>query len=192
MYYYLSQKYLAYQISRKEDETMRSAKYILLVTLILFTFTSATGLAAASRYEGIVMEDAVVAQIDKDTLRYEKDPYRSEKLLSVWIKTTSDYSSDFTLHHYLFRLSNREMLLLDTVEYNGAGQVNSRISNPYNPSSWTMILPETALEKCYISALKYSQTNDAQLQQDYNERTTPKQNDSFILADIFNIFYNNN
>lgn len=170
---------------------MKPFKYLLLVALFLFTFSSASALEAP-RYQGIVIDDAVVAQIDKDTLRYEKDPYRNEKLLSVWIKTTSDFSSDFTLNHYLFRLANREMLHLDTVEYNGAGQIISKITNPYNPSSWSAIMPETVEEKCYVSALKYAQDNNAQLQQDYTERTVTQKNTTIpLLGDIFNILSNN-
>lgn len=180
---------------RKEDETtMKSLKYIMLAALFLFVFSVVGAEAAPSRYEGIVMDDAVVAQIDKDTLRYEKDPYRNEKLLSVWIKTPSDFGSDFdfSLNHYLFRLNNRDMLLLDTAQYNGAGQIISKITNPYNPTSWTMIMPETVQEKCYVLALKYARDNNAQLQQDYDERTVTQKNTTVpLLGDIFNILSNN-
>lgn len=172
---------------------MSYAKYLLLVILLLFA-TSALGLAADYRYENIVMNDSVVAQFDKNTLRYEREPYRSEKLLSVWIKTTADFSSDYSLNHYLFRLTNREMLLLDTVECNGNGQILSKTSYPYNPNSWTLLLPETFPEACYVAALKYSQANNMQLEQDYAQRTTDsnKNRNFAFFTDIFNIFSTNN
>jgi hypothetical protein len=166
---------------------MRYARYILLITLILFAF-SAIGFAA-DRYENVVMGDSIAAQFDKDTLRYEKDPYRNEKLVSVWVKTTADYTNDYSLSHYLFRINERQMLLLDTVEYNASGQLLNRVTKQYNPSLWTTILPETVQEACYVSALKYSQLNDAQLQSDYNARTNdPDKNKQSIFSIFTNIF----
>jgi hypothetical protein len=171
---------------------MRYAKYILLITLLVFACSSATGLAAASRYENIVTEDAVVAQFDTTTLRYEKDPYRDEKLVSVWIKSTSDFSYDYTLKHYLFRLNERQMLLMDTVDYSSNGQALGQTSNEYNPILWTPVLPETVQEASYTAALKYAQTNNARLQLDYDQRMhNPKRTPFSILTDIFNAVSNN-
>lgn len=185
-------KYLACRASWKEVEIMRYAKYILFVTLLVFACSSAIGLAAASRYENIVTEDAVIAQFDTTTLRYEKDLYRDEKLIGVWIKSTSDFSYDYTLKHYLFRLNERQMLLMDTVDYNSNGQVIGKTATQYNPSLWTPVLPETVQEACYNAVLKYAQTNNARLQLDYDKRMhTPKRTPFSILTDIFNVVSNN-
>lgn len=185
-------KYLACRASRKEDETMRCAKYILFVTLLVFACSSAIALAATSRYENIETDEAVVAQFDTTTLRYEKDPYRDEKLISVWIKNTSEFSYDSTLKHYLFRLNERQMLLMDTADYNSNGQVIAKNSNQYNPTLWAPVLPETVQESCYNAALKYAQTNNAHLQLDYDKRMhNPKRTPFSILTDIFNAVSNN-
>jgi len=185
-------KYLACRACQKEDETMRYAKYILFITLLVFACSSAIGLAAASRYENIVTDDAVVAQFDTTTLRYEKDPYRDEKLVSVWIKSTSEFSYDSTLKHYWFRLNERQMLLMDTADYNGSGQVIGKTSTQYNPSFWAPVLPETVPEACYSAVLKYAQTNNARLQLDYDKRMhNPKRTPFSILTDIFNAVSNN-
>jgi len=171
---------------------MRYAKYILFVTLLVFSCSSTIGLAAASRYENIVTEEAVVAQFDTTTLRYEKDPYRDEKLVSVWIKNTSDFSYDYTLKHYLFRLNEPQILLMNTVEYNSNGQVIGKVSNQYNPTLWAPVLPETVSESCYSAVLKYAQANNARLQLDYDKRMhSPKRTPFSILTDIFNAVSNN-
>lgn len=185
-------KYWACQSSRKEDEPMRFVKYILFVTLLVFACSSAITLAAASRYENIETEEAVVAQFDTTTLRYEKDPYRDEKLVSVWIKNTSEFSYDSTLKHYLFRLNERQMLLMATADYNSSGQVIAKTSNQYNPDLWAPVLPETVQESCYNAVLKYAQTNNARLQLDYDKRMHhPKRTPFSILTDIFNAVSNN-
>ena len=148
---------------------MQYSKYLLILALFLFAYCPATGLAADSRYENIVVGDNIVAQFDKETLRYEKDPYRDEQLLSAWIKVFS--FKGYSLNHYLFRLHDRKMLQLETIEYDENGQIISKTANKYNPACWTHILPETISETEYVSALKYSQNNNAQLQREYNERT---------------------
>lgn len=171
---------------------MRYAKYTLLVTLLVFVCSSAIVLAAAPRYENIVTEDAVVAQFDTTTLRYEKDPYRDEKLVSVWIKNTSEFSYDNTLKHYLFRINERQMMLMDTADYNSSGQVIAKTSNQYNPSLWAPILPETVQEASYSAVLKYAHSNNARLQLDYDQRMhNPKRTPFSILTDIFNAVSNN-
>lgn len=165
-------------------------RYLLIFALLLFAYCPTIGLAADSRYEDIVVGDTVVAQFDKETLRYEKDPYHDEQLLSVWIKTFSDSNKGvYSLTHYLFRLHDREMLQTDVVEYNAHGQITCTIANKYEPTSWSKILPETLTEKGYAAALKYSQNNNDQLQREYGERVKKgtKRNIFSFLTDIFNI-----
>jgi hypothetical protein len=176
--------------NQKGDKIMRYSKLLIIFTLLLFAYCPTIGLATDSRYENIVVGDTIVAQFDKETLRYEKDPYRNEQLLSVWIKTFSNSDKDaYSLTHYLFRLHDREMMTMDIVEYNKHGQVTDNLTNKYDPASWSQILPETLPETGYVATLKYSQNNNDQLQSDYNERMKKRSNRNIfsIFTDIYNI-----
>lgn len=169
---------------------MRYSKFLMIFALLLFAYCPTIGLAADSRYENIVVGDTIVAQFDKETLRYEKDPYRNEKLLSVWIKTFSEPNKDtYSLTHYLFRLHDREMQTMDIVRYNTHGQVTDNLTNKYAPASWSQILPETLSETGYVAALKYSQDNNDQLQREYNERVKKGNNRNIFsfVTDVYNL-----
>ncbi|WP_371374518.1 hypothetical protein [Sporomusa aerivorans] len=152
---------------------MRVTKCFFSIILFLLICFPVTGLSAppSQRYENIMVDDTVVALFDKETLRYEKDPYRDELLINVWIKTLStNGDNSYNLSHYLFRLHNSEILSLDSLDYDATGQLSRKITSSYDPNKWVPILPETVSEQWYISVTEYAKVNAAKLKKEYNER----------------------
>ncbi|CQR70314.1 hypothetical protein SOV_38490 [Sporomusa ovata DSM 2662] len=146
---------------------------LILTTVFLFNFGWANVLANAPVAEPQRFVDVgkdALGQFDTETLRYEKDCYRDELLLSVWIKTTELDRSDYYLNHYLFRLKDRELMLLDQIHFNSAGTIIRQISNTYDANLWTQIVPETETEKWYTSILQYAHDNDKKLKKEYKNR----------------------
>lgn len=124
-----------------------------------------------SRYEDIHFEDSVIAQFDKETFKYVKDPYKNELLIDVWIKTFPETTRvAYSLNHYLFQLNDRKMMSLELIDFNSNGRILSTTSNKYAPERWNLIIPETLAEKWYESIYKYAQQNDKKLKADYEKR----------------------
>ncbi|XFO67757.1 hypothetical protein SPSIL_039760 [Sporomusa silvacetica DSM 10669] len=146
---------------------------LILTTIFLFNFGCANAAANAPVAEPqrfVEVGNDAFGQFDTKTLRYEKDCYRDELLLSVWIKTTEINRSDYYLNHYLFRLKDRELMLLDQIHLNSAGTIIRQLSNTYDMNLWTQIVPETETEKWYTSILKYAHDNDKKLKTEYKNR----------------------
>lgn len=128
-------------------------------------------IAEKPRFAEIRNDSMLVGQFDTTTLKYEKDCYRDELLINVWIKTTADSDSgDYNLYHYLFRQKNREFMLLDQIHFNSSGKIIHKLSNTYDANSWTQIIPETVTDKWYSSISKYAQDNDRKLKKQYKLR----------------------
>lgn len=149
----------------------------LLGVLVFFLLTS-VGVAcdAASapqpvvRFENIIYLDNPIAQFDKDTIKYVKDPYRDELLLDVWIKTIPDAKGNYSMNRYWFRLKEREMMPVIECDYNAEGIVVSQKMHTYDVALWKPILPETMVEKWYTATLNYAHTNNKKLKRDLKKR----------------------
>jgi hypothetical protein len=176
---------------------MKLKKYSLILTAVfLLNFSSAYAAAVEpSRFQEMGNANTELGQFDTETIKYAKDPYRNELLLNVWIKSLPDQNSgSYDLTHYLFRLKDREMMLLEQIEYSSSGEVLYQTLNKYDATLWTQIIPETLQEKWYSSILKYAQINDATLHNKYknskknhNEKNSNDPLVSFSgIASLFN------
>lgn len=150
---------------------MRLSKHVLFIAL--FVLIGIPLVAQASpRYQDITIGGTTVALLDTTTFRYTKDPYLDEQFLDVWIKTSGD-NGTYTLHHCLFRQHTPEMMLVDKLEYDDAGDVLHPANAPHMVSQWTPIVPETTSETWYRAAQQYAKQNASKLQKEYNERMNP-------------------
>lgn len=151
-------------------------KRLLVILTALFLVNIGSAYAALTpsdpqRFLEIRQGNMVVGQFDTETLRYEKDCYRDELLINVWIKTVPETKSgEYSLNHYLFRLNERELMFLDQIQYDTDGKIVNKTSNTYDINLWTKIVPETVAEKWYSTILKYANDNDKKLKQQYKNR----------------------
>lgn len=164
-------------------------KKTILLLWCLLILLHASVFATDSRYVDIVKGDATVAQFDKETLQYEKDPYLDEQLLSVWIKTFTNNGS-YNLNHYYFHLKEQKMMLLSSVEYNANRLIQNKFEYKYNPDSWSPVLPDTAPEAWYSSTMKFAKDNNNKLQTDYNKRMKLDEKNKRNMFSIFNDAFN--
>lgn len=133
-------------------------KKIILLMVMLFLISPVS--AQEKRYENIIYQGKIVSTFDTETIHYEKDPYRDELLIDVWIKTIPDqYSGSYSLSHYYFRQQKREFMLIRQLEYNGDNQIIGDYSITYDPNLWSTIIPETVSDQWYITTLKYAKEN---------------------------------
>lgn len=145
------------------DGYKRMIKSFVLVVSFLLLGTEQASMEPA-RFVPVEQGNTVIAQFDTQTLAYEKDPYRDELLVNVWLKTTPDNMLDtYQLQHYLFRMTKRQIMLIDQVDYSRSDGVLSRISKDYRPALWTAPLPEAMEESYYSAVLKYAQAHDKEL-----------------------------
>lgn len=145
------------------DGYKRMIKSLVLAMSFLLLGTAQASMEPV-RFAAVEQNGAVIAQFDTQTLAYEKDPYRDELLVNVWLKPTPDNMLDsYQLQHYLFRMTKREIMLIDQVDYSRSGGVLSRITKDYSPALWTVPLPETVEESYYSAVLKYAQAHDKEL-----------------------------
>lgn len=149
---------------------LKNALAFFIITFLLIG-SSNTLAADANRFADIRHKNTVIGQFDTETVRYKKDPYRNELLLDVWIKTLPDQDSgSYSLYHYLFRIKEREMMSLDQIQFSPSGKILSKLSNKYDPTLWTSIIPETDSENWYLTIADYTQANDKKLQEEYKKR----------------------
>lgn len=151
---------------------MNSTKYVVVFALLVTVLLQVPLVASAnpSRYSDITWEDTVIAQFDTQTLKYVKDPYRDELLLDIWIKSTDADGKSYSLNHYLFRLNKREMMPLDLIDFNNNGQIVNKTSYAYDPTSWSLVIPETSAEKWYQFAIDYATKNDPKLRSEFKDK----------------------
>lgn len=135
---------------------------VVSAVLLTATATNASEPAAVSptvlpRFRDVVRADSVIAQFDAETLTYEPDPYRQEKLLQVWVKLKSDsYSGDYVLEQHLLRMTKPEMMVLRKVSYSAAGELLHEEAVTYSPEAWKPIFPDTPEEACYRAITAYA------------------------------------
>lgn len=168
---------------------------LILMTVFLLNVGSASAALSSSekqRFVEIGQDSIAVGHFDIETLRYEKDCYRDELLLNVWIKTVPEpQSGEYSLNHYLFRLNERELMTLDQIQYNSSGKIMLKTSNTYDINLWTQIIPETVADKWYSSILKYAHDNDKKLKQQYKNRKkdcNEENTDNVFFAPFSSIF----
>ena len=143
----------------------------LLLTSIGVTCNAASAPQPVVRFENIMYLDNPIAQFDKDTIKYTKDPYRDELLLDVWIKTIPDAKGNYNMNRYWFRLKEREMMPVIECTLDADGNVVSQKMHTYDVALWKPILPETMIEKWYSATLNYAHTNNKKLKRDLDKRS---------------------
>ena len=169
---------------------MRYLRICLMFSLFLLLCSPAGFAADDSRYENIVVNDVIIAQFDKETLQYQKDPYHNALLISVWIKTYPDpNSTSYDLNHYLLQPQERKMLHMDWVECYGSGKIRQELHNTYDPAHWSEIVPATNQDSWYMAVSAYVKDHQSELQNTYDEKykKTKKRTPFSILNDIYSI-----
>lgn len=126
------------------------------------------------RFAEVIAKNTTIAKFDTETFRYQKDTYRDELLLSVWIKTSPNTDGSYSLNQYLLRQNEREIMLLEQIDFNAANQVTSSRSSKYDVKAWIKVIPETDTEKWYTAALKYAKTNNGKLKAAYKRHQESK------------------
>lgn len=168
----------------------KSAVVLFTMFLLLYTASSADAAKATTppvRFQDIIYDNATVSQFDAQTLKYEKDPYRNEILLNVWVKTPIDPSDQtYTLYNYLVRTNTREVMMIKRIDFDASGRMLQNMSNRYNPLLWTTVLPETLTEKWYTAVTAYAKENNKRLQQDFASTNTTKERKSQPVLGPFN------
>lgn len=172
-----------------------SKSAVILFTMFLLLYTASTVDAAKAttppvRFQDIIYDNVTISQFDTQTLKYEKDPYRDEILLNVWIKAPIDPSDQtYTLYNYLVRTNTREVMMSNRIDFDASGRMIQNMSNRYNPSLWTTVLPETPTEKWYTAVTAYAKKNSKRLQQEYTSTSTTKERRSQpVLGPLNHIF----
>ncbi|WP_312200043.1 hypothetical protein [Anaerospora hongkongensis] len=167
---------------------------VMLFTLFLLLFAATTTYAAKAttppvRFQDIIYDNVTIGQFDKQTLKYEKDPYRDEVLVNVWIKTPLDsFNQSYTMYNYLLRTNTREMMMINRLDFDNSGNMLQNMSNKYNPALWTLVLPETATEKWYNAVTAYAKKNNKKLQQEYTSETKKEKRSQPLLGPFNHIF----
>lgn len=172
-----------------------SKSAVILFTMFLLLYTASTADAAKAatppvRFQDIVYDNVTISQFDTQTLKYEKDPYRDEILLNVWVKTPIDtFDQTYTLYNYLLRTNTREVMTINRIDFDASGRMIQNMSNRYNPSLWTTVLPETPTEKWYTAVTAYAKKNSKRLQQEYTSTNPTKERRSQpVLGPLNHIF----
>lgn len=111
-------------------------------------------LGYGGRFQNVFLNDIISTSFDTITLCYVNDPYRDEKLLDVWVKTTEIDGGDYNLNRYYLRLKERQYQLVSTFKISSQGEEISRETYPYS-SKFKEVIPESSFEKVYDAVRKY-------------------------------------
>jgi hypothetical protein len=151
--------------------------FIMLTFIQMPTAHLAQAKQPPPRFVELQNNDLAITQFDTKTIKYEKDPYRDELLVNVWIKTSNERITSYSLSNYIFRINKREIMQLDKVDFNGNDQITNKTKHVYDPISWASIIPETTADKWYISIMDYVKKNEKTLKNDYNRTKDMNQKD---------------
>jgi hypothetical protein len=142
--------------------------FIMLTFIQMPTAYLAPAKQPPPRFIELQNNDLAITQFDTKTIKYEKDPYRDELLVNVWIKTSNERITSYSLSNYIFRINKREIMQLDKVDFNGNDQIINKNKYVYDPNSWAPVIPETTADKWYITIMEYVKKNDKTLKNNYN------------------------
>lgn len=181
------------QLKKDGDFMKLSKSAVVLFTMFLLLYTASTADAKATtppvRFQDIIYDNATISQFDTQTLKYEKDPYRDEILLNVWIKTPIEPADQtYTLYNYLVKTNTREVMTINRIDFDASGRMLQNMSNKYNSALWTTVLPETLTEKWYTAVTAYAKKNNKRLQQEYTRTTTKERRSQPVLGPFNHIF----
>jgi len=107
------------------------------------------------RFVQIYKDDDATYYLDTFTAKKIKHPYLKEDLLDVWLKVESNvngvYSDpvSYAMKHYYVRLTEKQLQLINTVEFNGENPVYTP-DEPYREKNWRTLVPSSSEENCYL------------------------------------------
>lgn len=195
----------------KDDKTSQGSDRLMIpkyltgfILIALFWFVPAPGLAADisapaadSRYVDIYSGAVLTGQFDKQSFRYEQDPYQGKALINVWIKAyASSNDGTYHLNRYLFDMEDRKVMLINASTFTANGQVIASTPYTYNADRWNVIVPGTDTDTWYEAVMRYAKDNNKTLMANYKKRTDDVIRDSHSnwltsIVHIFDPFTNN-
>ena len=111
------------------------------------------------RFVQIYKDDDATYYLDKTTAKKIKHPYLKEDLLDVWLKVEGSvngvYSDpvSYAMKHYYVRLKEKQLQLINSVEFNGETPVYTP-DEPYREKKWRTLVPSSAEESCYLKVIE--------------------------------------
>lgn len=113
----------------------------------------------AERYVLIYKDDEYNYYLDQVTAKKMNHPYLKEEILDVWLKientSQSGYTDpiSYTMKHYYVRLTEKQMQMINSVEFNGENPTYSP-DQPYREKNWMTLVPSSAEESCYLKVVE--------------------------------------
>lgn len=113
----------------------------------------------AERYILIYQDDDSTYYLDQVTAKKMNHPYLKEQMLDVWVKVENNPNgiyvdpASYTMKHYYMRLKEKQIQLINSVEFNGETPVYTP-DEPYREKNWRTLVPSSAEENCYIKIVE--------------------------------------
>lgn len=113
----------------------------------------------AERYVLIYKDDEYNYYLDQVTAKKMNHPYLKEEILDVWLKIENNPQSgyadpvSYTMKHYYVRLTEKQMQMINSVEFNGENPIYSP-DQPYREKNWKTLVPSSAEESCYFKIVE--------------------------------------
>lgn len=111
------------------------------------------------RYVLIYKDDDYNYYLDQATAKKINHPYLKEELLDIWLKVEGNpngvYNDPviYTMKHYYVRLKEKQMQLINSVEFNGESPIYAP-DEPYREKNWKVLVPSSAEENCYLKIVE--------------------------------------
>ncbi len=111
------------------------------------------------RFVQIYKDDDSTYYLDKVTAKKIKHPYLNEDILDVWLKVEVNVNGvyndpvSYTMKHYYLRLKEKQLQLINSVDFNGESPVYTP-DEPYREQNWRTLVPSSAEESCYLKVIE--------------------------------------
>ncbi|WP_110954568.1 hypothetical protein [Anaerosinus massiliensis] len=112
------------------------------------------------RYIPIYHEDEYTYYLDNATKKKIKHPYLEEEILDVWVKIEGNEDGvytdpvSYTMKHYYVRLKEKQMQLVNTIEFIGGISPSYSADTPYREKNWKTVVPTSREENCYLKIIE--------------------------------------
>ncbi|MBP2630827.1 MAG: hypothetical protein H6Q70_1455 [Firmicutes bacterium] len=113
----------------------------------------------AERYVLIYKDDEYNYYLDQVTAKKMNHPYLKEEILDVWLKVENTPKNGYadpviyTMKHYYVRLKEKQMQMINSVEFNGENPTYSP-DETYREKNWKTLVPSSAEESCYLKIVE--------------------------------------
>lgn len=111
------------------------------------------------RYVLLYKNDEHDYYLDQVTAKKINHPYLKEEILDIWVKVDNiaqgGYTDpvSYTMKHYYVRLKEKQMQMINSVDFNGESPTYSP-DEPYREKNWKTLVPSSAEESCYFKIIE--------------------------------------